>query len=218
MKPTLLDLFCGQGGAAMGYYNSGFNIIGIDIQPQPLYPFPMITADALTLPINLNKIDAIHASPPCQRYSDLAYRNGNADIYPDLIEPIRQILETTNKPYVIENVERSPLNDPIMLCGTMFENLRVIRHRLFETNWPIQTHQLQHATKHPLVFTHDKRKKHYGKLDQNTSYVQVTGGGNCTIENARSAMGIDWADKNGLNEAIPPAYTEFIGKQLIQQI
>ncbi|MFZ2718553.1 MAG: hypothetical protein WAZ12_02040 [Candidatus Absconditicoccaceae bacterium] len=118
-------------------------------------------------------------------------------------------------PYVIENVEGAPLLDPVALCGTMFRGLRVIRHRLFESN--IGLTAPEHG-KHPLVFTHDKRKAHYGKLDQDVSFVQVTGGGNCTVANAKSAMGIDWMNKAELNEAIPPAYTEFIGKQLIEYV
>lgn len=107
------------------------------------------------------------------------------------------------------------LLDPLVLCGTMFTELRVIRHRLFESNVPLAAPEHR---KHPLVFTHDKRKGHYGKLDQNTAYVQVTGGGNCSISNARAALGIDWMTKKELNESIPPAYTEWVGRQLIQKV
>ena len=214
-RPLLLDLFCCQGGAATGYHQAGFDIVGIDIEPQPLYPFPFIQGDALNPPVNLTRFDAIHASPPCQRYSDLARRNGNAHQWPDLIQPTRQLLETTGLPYIIENVEGAPLHNPTTICGTMFNQIRVIRHRLFETNFPLTTPAHQ---KHPLVFTHDKRKRHYGQLNQNTSYVQVTGGGNATLANKRAAMGMPWADNHGCNEAIPPAYTEHIGRQLIGQL
>ena len=110
---------------------------------------------------------------------------------------------------MIENVEGAPLLDPIVLCGTMFAGLRVLRHRLFESN--VELWQPPHVERHPLVFTHDKRKAHHGRLDQDSSYVQVTGGGNCTIANARAAMGIDWMTKGELNEAIPPAYAEYVG-------
>jgi DNA (cytosine-5)-methyltransferase 1 len=113
---------------------------------------------------------------------------------------------------VIENVEGAPLVNPTWLCGTQFPELRVIRHRGFESNVVIPS--LPHG-KHPLVFTHDKRKAHYGRLNQDTSFVQVTGGGNCTIANARDAMGIDWMTKDELNEAIPPAYTEYVGDFLM---
>ena len=216
MNPLLIDLFCGEGGAAMGYHKAGFEVIGVDIKPQKRYPFPMVVADALNVPLLLEHADAIHASPPCQRYSDLAKRNKNGEDWPDLVGAVRTMLHNTKLPFVIENVEGAPLKDPVVLCGTMFPNLRVIRHRLFETNWDLRAPQ--NHPKHPLVFTYDKRKDHYGKLDQDVSFVQVTGGGNCTVENARSAMGMDWASKLGLNEAIPPAYTEHIGKQLIKEI
>ena len=153
-----------------------------------------------------------HASPPCQSYSDLAKRNGNADVWPRLIDPIRDVLERSGLPYIIENVEGAPLRNPVVLCGTMFKGLRVLRHRLFEANFPILTPK--HGA-HPKVHTFDKRKSHYGKTDDMRDFVQVTGGGNCTIAAARDAMGIDWMTKNELNEAIPPAYTRFIGKQLL---
>jgi len=223
-RPLLLDLFCGAGGAAMGYHRAGFDVIGVDIDPQPDYPFPFIQDDVMEWMLRPHHLlgptfydpSAIHASPPCQRYSDLARRNGNADEWPDLVPRVRRLLEMAGLPYVIENVEGAPLIDPVMLCGTMFPELAVIRHRLFETNWPLMAPSVH--PKHPLVFTHDKRKAHYGKLDQDTSYVQVTGGGNATIANKRRAMGMPWANNHGLNEAIPPAYTEFIGRQLIAQL
>lgn len=200
----------------MGYHRAGFEVVGVDIDPQPNYPFEFIQSDALILdPEFLRSFDAVHASPPCQSYSDLARRNGNAHMWPRLIEPVRAMLEATGRPYVIENVEGAPLRDPVVLCGTMFSPLRVIRHRLFEANFdiPVPPHG-----KHPLVFTHDKRKAHYGKLDQNTAFVQVTGGGNCTVANARDALGIDWMTKNELNESIPPAYTEYIGGFLLEDV
>lgn len=159
--------------------------------------------------------DAVHASPPCQSYSDLAKRNGNGHVWPRLIDPIRDILIRSGLPYVIENVDGAPLCDPVILCGTMFKGLRVLRHRLFESNFPIVAPQ--HG-KHPKVHTFDKRKSHYGKTDDMRDFVQVTGGGNCTIAAARDAMGIEWMTKNELNEAIPPVYAEFIGKQLLSYL
>jgi len=215
-RPRLLDLFCCAGGAGVGYQRAGFEVVGIDIDPQPNYPFEFLQADALSLdPSFLRSFDAVHASPPCQSYSDLAKRNGNGHLWPRLIEPVREMLSGSGRPYVIENVEGAPLLDPIVLCGTMFEGLRVIRHRLFESNVELTTPPHR---RHPLVFTHDKRKRHYGTLDQNVSFVQVTGGGNCSIANARDALGIDWMNKRELNESIPPAYTEWIGKQLISRL
>jgi DNA (cytosine-5)-methyltransferase 1 len=212
----ILDLFCKAGGAAMGYHQAGFEVVGVDIEPQPRYPFQFIQADAMKLDEGfLSGFHAIHASPPCQRYSDLAKRNRNGATHPDLVEPVRMLLSFIGRPYVIENVEGAPLIDPIVLCGTMFPGLRVLRHRLFETDWPLS--QPTHG-KHPLVYTMDKRKGHYGRLDQETAFVQVTGGGNCSKAAAADAMGIDWMTKEELNQAIPPAYTRFIGEQLMRHL
>ena len=217
MKPRLLDLFCCAGGAAKGYQRAGFHVTGVDINPQPNYcGDEFVQSDALRhviFDLHHRRFDAVHASPPCQGYSDLAHRTGKS--YPMLVETVRKALLATRLPYVIENVEGAPLIDPVVLCGTMFPGLRVLRHRLFESN--VQLAQPEHG-KHPLVFTHDKRKAHYGKLDQNTSFVQVTGGGNCTVANKADAMGIDWMTGRELNEAIPPAYTEFVGWQLMQAV
>lgn len=214
MRPRLLDLFCGAGGAGTGYHRAGFEIVGVDIDPQPHYPFEFHQADAMTFP--LDGFDAVHASPPCQRYSDLAARNGNADDWPDLVGPIIERLAASGLPYVVENVEGAPVPDPVVLCGTMFPGLRVIRHRLFGSNVPLVVPR--HPRRHPLVFTHDKRKAHYGKLEQDVSFVQVTGGGNCTVVNKGAAMGIGWMTGAELNEAIPPAYTKFVGRQLLASV
>jgi len=185
----------------------------VDNKPQRNYPFAFIQGDALKLdPEFIATFDAIHASPPCQSYSDLAKRNGNGHMWPRLIEPVREMLIESGLPYVIENVDGAPLLDPVILCGTMFKGLRVLRHRLFEANFPIIAPP--HG-KHPKVHTFDKRKSHYGKTNDMLDFVQVTGGGNCSIAAARDAMGIDWMTKNELNEAIPPAYTQLIGKQLL---
>lgn len=215
-KLRLLDLFCCAGGAGVGYSRAGFDVVGVDISPQPNYPLPFIQTNALTLdPKFIATFDAIHASPPCQSYSDLAKRNGNADEWPRLIDPVRDMLVKSGLPWVIENVEGSPLRNPVVLCGTMFPGLRVLRHRLFEANFPIIAPP--HG-KHPKVHTFDKRKSHFGKTNDMKDFVQVTGGGNCTIAAAKDAMKITWMTKNEMNEAIPPAYTELIGKQLIAHI
>jgi DNA (cytosine-5)-methyltransferase 1 len=216
-RPRLLDLFCGAGGAAVGYHRAGFEVVGVDIVDQPNYPFEFIQASALSLFTYRVKerFDAVHASPPCQRFSDLAKRNGNGHEWPDLIAPTRELLRASGLPYVIENVEGAPLVDPVLLCGTQFPGLRVIRHRLFETSFPVPP--LPHG-RHPLVFTHDKRKNHYGRLDQNVSFVQVTGGGNATVANKAAAMGIAWMSGKELNEAVPPAFTEYVGRQLLAHL
>lgn len=218
-RPKLLDLFCKAGGAAAGYHAAGFFVVGIDQHWQPNYPFFQRRETlydeqehAFVCWIREN-FDAVHASPPCQAHTDLQ-RQSKRD-YPCFIEATRRILTRTGLPFVIENVEGAPLINPVKLCGTMFPELRVLRHRLFEVNFPLWAPDCK---PHPLVFTHDKRKAHYGKLDQNTSFVQVTGGGNCSKANAADAMRIDWMTKEELNEAIPPAYTRFIGRQLLNYI
>jgi DNA (cytosine-5)-methyltransferase 1 len=215
VKPRLLDLFCCAGGAAKGYQRAGFEVVGVDIKPQPRYVGDrFLQRDAMIYgSLHAGEFDAIHASPPCQAHSDLQKQSKR--YYEDFIEPTRAVCRQSGLPYIIENVEGAPLIDPIVLCGTMFPGLRVIRHRLFESNLPLVAPE--HGA-HPLVFTHDKRKAHYGKLDQNTSFVQVTGGGNCSIANARAAMGIDWMTKHELNEALPPAYTEYLGRQLMAAV
>lgn len=220
VKPLLLDLFCGAGGAAEGYARAGFEVVGVDLWHQPRYPFAFRQGDALNPSDWLEAMngrwpDVIHASPPCQHYSDLAKRNGNAADWPDLVAKVRSLLVASGVPWVIENVEGAPLIDPVVLCGTGFTGLRVIRHRLFESSVPLvqPTHR-----KHPLVYTRDKRKNHYGKLDEWTAFVSVNGGGNCSVASARDAMGISWMTKDELNESIPPAYTEFVGKQILENL
>jgi DNA (cytosine-5)-methyltransferase 1 len=215
-RPRLLDLFCCAGGAAKGYHDAGFEVVGVDIVDRPTFPYAFVQADALFLGNEfLASFDAIHASPPCQSYSDLAKRNGNGHEWPRLIEPVREMLVAAGRPYVIENVEGAPLIDPVILCGTMFPELRVIRHRLFEANFKITPPDHK---KHPKVHTFDKRKSHFGKTNEWTDFVQVTGGGNCTLAAARHAMGIDWMTKGEINEAIPPAYTKHIGRDLLAHL
>jgi DNA (cytosine-5)-methyltransferase 1 len=208
----VVDLCCKGGGASMGYYLAGYDVIGVDREPQAEYPFPFVQADLrdLTPEWLRERADVAAASPPCWAHSDLAHRTGRT--YEDFIPETRALLAASGLPYVIENVEGAPLLDPVTLCGTQFPGLRVLRHRLFESNVPLSAPR-PHG-QHPLVFTHDRRKAHFGKLNQDTAFVQVTGGGNCTVANARAAMGIHWLGKDGLNQAIPPAYTEHLGRQV----
>jgi DNA modification methylase len=201
-------------GAAQGYHRAGLR--GARRRHRPAAELPVRVHPGRRAgvpgghPVRAQRFDAVHASPPCQAHSDLQKQNKRS--YPDLDRPDRELLHQTGLPYVIENVEGAPLIDPITLCGTMFPGLRVIRHRLFESNFAITAPAA--SGKHPLVFTHDKRKAHYGKLDQDTAFVQVTGGGNCTVANKLDAMGIDWMTGAEVNEAIPPAYTEHLGHQI----
>lgn len=215
-RPTLLDAFCCEGGSAVGYTLAGFCVTGVDIAPQPNYPYAFVQGDAVALVRAVGHAYSAHGgSPPCQRYSDLARRNGNGATHPDLVDPYRRAVRATGRPYAIENVEGAPLEATIVLCGTQFPGLRVLRHRLFETSFPVPPPPLEHPVRHPLVFTMDKRKAHYGRLDQDVSFVQVTGGGNATIANKRAAMGgLSWMSGHGVNEAIPPAYAEHIGRAM----
>jgi DNA (cytosine-5)-methyltransferase 1 len=168
-----------------------------------------LQGDALELlnRMRLDNVAAIHASPPCQGETVLQYVNDNRDAHPRLIEQTREALEATGKPYVIENVVGAKLNDPVTLCGEMF-GLGVIRHRLFETNWELP--QPKHVKHRGRV-----RGWRHGKF-YDGPYVAVygSGGGKATLAEASEAMGIDWMDMHGITESIPPAYTEFIGKQL----
>jgi DNA (cytosine-5)-methyltransferase 1 len=216
-RPRLLDLFCCQGGAGKGYADAGFEVIGVDIEPQPRYPFEFIQADALDLlsgydrfgePVwFLQDFDAIHASPPCQAYSNTQRIQGNG--HDRLIAEVRDALDRLGKPYVIENVEgaRDELRDPVMLCGTMF-GLPLYRHRLFETNWPL-TAPLH--GEHYLPQVKMGRKPGPGELHQPV-------GNFSDAEGARAAMGMPWASRDGLREAIPPAYTEHIGGYLLAAV
>jgi DNA (cytosine-5)-methyltransferase 1 len=220
-RPVVADVFCCEGGMAEGLWLAGFNVIGFDIDPQPNYPFEFNQADALEILADkafMWQFDAVHTSPPCQAKSDLRHRTGKT--YPELIKPVQELLDELDMPFIIENVEGADeLRNPAKICGASVPGVRVIRHRYFETNWPLEGVDCPRDEKgnvdHPLVFTHDKRKAHHGRLDQDTSYVQVTGGGNCTIANKRDAMGTPWMSAHGCNEAVPPAYGEIVGRQLM---
>jgi len=200
----LLDLFCGAGGAAMGYYRAGFtDITGIDNKPMPRYPFKFIQADALEyLAEHGQDYDVIHASPPCQRYS-LGTQRWKPDDYPDLLAPVEVLLLSLRKPFVIENVERAPFHLPTFkLCGIQF-GLQVIRHRRFAASFPVLT--MPHSIRHP----------ERGKF---VTCAGHGGNGSNSFKVWCKAMDIDWMTKVELAEAIPPAYTEYIGKQLMRQL
>jgi DNA (cytosine-5)-methyltransferase 1 len=202
----LLDLFCGAGGAAMGYHRSGFEVVGVDVVPQPRYPFEFHQADALTFP--LDGYDAIHASPPCQQFT--AYRRrgaGVGDGYPDLIAPVRERLQAWGGPYVIENIPGAPLEQPFMLCGSSF-GLDVRRHRLFESNVWIWSRGCEHHWQTPRFPPASNRT--------NLRRTVEVGVYRIPLDVQRRAMGIDWMTLDELSEAIPPAYTEFIGAHVME--
>lgn len=209
----LLDLFCGAGGAAMGYFRAGFEeIVGVDILLQRHYPFEFVQADALQYAANhAHEYDLIHASPPCQPFSKLA--SLTKLYYPDLIAPTRDILIATGKPYVIENVPNAPLKTSLMLCGTMF-GLRVIRHRLFEC-YPVLV--FAPTSCHHRGRASGNRKCNMRKSLENYKYLTIVGN-NYIAEDGRRAMGIPWMTRKELSQAIPPAYTEYIGKLMLSMI
>lgn len=217
-RPRLIDVGCKAGGASEGYRRAGFEVIGLDREPQPNYPFEFIQADLRDLdPAWLAaNFEAAAGSPPCWDHSVLKYRTGRE--YEDFIPETRALFRASGLPYVIENVVGAPLLDPLMLCGTQFPGLRVKRHRLFESNVPLTAPGPHVRGRHPLHYTRDKRKAHYGQLDEWTAFVSVNGGGNCSVAAASAAMGIDWMTKGELNQAVPPAYTEFIGGQLMTRL
>jgi DNA (cytosine-5)-methyltransferase 1 len=204
VKPRLLDLFCGAGGAAMGYQQAGFDVVGVDIVDQPRYPFVFHQADALTYP--LDGFDAVHASPPCQAFT--AYRrkgHGVGDGYPDLIAPMRSRLQTSGLPYVIENVPGAPLENPVQLCGSSF-GLDVRRHRLFESSLALLALLCDHGWQKPRFPCATNRL--------NLRRTVEVGVWRIPLQVQQRAMGIDWMTLEELSEAIPPAYTEHIGRQL----
>lgn len=206
MKPRLLDLFCCQGGAGMGYHKAGFEVTGVDLFPQPRYPFEFVQGDALEyLERNWRHYDAVHASPPCQAFTNAQKLMGNE--HPDFISPAREMLERIGLPYVIENVPGATLVEPIELCGAMF-NLGTYRHRLFETNFYVRE---------PKHEKHTARTTKMGRKPVDGEMMHVVGNFS-GVEKAKRAMGIDWMNRDGLRESIPPAYSKFIGWYLMDEV
>lgn len=226
MRPRLLDLFCGAGGAAMGYHRAGFDVVGVDIKPQPNYPFEFVQDDALEyLECYLSlrggtphQFDAIHASPPCQAHSSIAKQarklGWTQNEHPDLVAPTRDLLNASGLPYIIENVPGAPLVNPTQLCGSSF-GLNVRRHRLFELGgWSMMALPCAHHWQTPRFRSLDKR------IQGLASVIGVHGHHNYPGERALRewAMDIDWMSPYELTQAIPPAYTEFIGAQLLAHL
>jgi len=225
-RPKLLDLFCGAGGAAMGYCRAGFEVVGVDIKPQPHYPFPYIQMDAIELMdlfldggqmksqgrgffewYGINDFDAYHASPPCQGFTYATPKNRRCN-YPDLLTPTRLLLQQTGQLWVIENVPHAPMRADFRLCGCMFD-LKLRRQRWFETSW--EAFDLRQPCLHlgPVVSV----------VGHGTpTWVREKLGFNPTIKHYREAMGIDWMNREELSQAIPPAYTEYIGKYLMDAV
>jgi DNA (cytosine-5)-methyltransferase 1 len=236
----LLDLFCGAGGAAMGYYRAGFDVVGVDIVPQPDYPFEFHHMDALALrrdriagcwhespvhsaipgmsPVCLGCFAAVHASPPCQAYSDLRVMPNAKDGHPDLVGPTRGLLVASGLPYVIENVVGAPLLAPLLLCGAAFglgwQEYQLARHRLFEVSFPCLTSgcACDGGRTLGLYGDHartDRRSLRIGAGQLSRPQSLVAG---------RVAMAMPWAGWRGITQAIPPAYTEHIGGYLMAEL
>ena len=210
MTKRLLDLFCKAGGAGVGYAEAGFEVVGVDIDPQKNYPFEFHQADALTFP--LDGFDVVHASPVCKRWTTGAARWGRSENHPDQIGVMRDRLRAAGVPYVIENVPGAPLLDPITLCGVMF-GLGVFRHRCFEIAGAVVTA--------PVHVEHDGRigdGKYHTVAGHSGGSSKRDGWVGGVADEWRKAMDIGWMTRDELAQAIPPAYTEHIGRQILAQI
>jgi len=223
----LLDLCCGAGGAGQGYANAGFEVVGVDIAPQRHYPFEFVQADLLVVLADaefLDSFDAVHGSPPCQRFSLISAVQGPAHraSLPSYLWRLRRALRDAGKPYVIENVPGAPLINPAILCGTAFglplvecwdgvvRQLR--RHRLFETNWALaKPPPCKHSYPALGVYGHGPRKK------PRSPHV-TQGGYQGAAEERRVAMEVPWMTSAEATEAIPPVYTEWVGFQLLKHL
>ena len=218
MKPRILDLFCGAGGTSMGLHRAGFDVTGVDLAPMPNYPFKFHRGDALDfLAEHAHEFDAFWAGPPCQ--SSCALTKGTNRVtkamnHFDLIPATRAALQATGRPWVIENVQGAEVRRDITLCGEMFPGLAVIRHRYFEVNgFPVMQ---------PPHIKHRGRVagwRHGEYFDGPYRQVYGDGGGKGTVAEWQVAMGITWTDvRKEIAEAIPPAYSEYVGGQIIEQI
>lgn len=198
-----LDLFCGSGGASMGLHRAGFDVTGVDIEPRPSYPFRFVQADALTF--DLAGYDLIWASPPCQHFSRATARWFRRGEHPNLIPAVRERLLGCGSAFIIENVDgaRYELEDPTLLCGSMFD-LRVRRHRLFETSFKVGAPRCSHAKQGPVIGV-------YGHTGGSSKRDGVSFG---RIADWRIAMGINWMNRADLAQAIPPAYSEYLARSL----
>lgn len=214
-RPVLLDLFSGAGGAAMGYHRAGFDVVGVDIEPQPHYPFTFIQADAMTFP--LEGFDAIHASPPCDDHSALATVNAAKGTGWMLAATLERFA-ALDAPWVIENVEMADMPGSVKLCGSEFglktrmgdgREVWLRRHRKFRSNVWLWGAGGCNCHGKPIIGV-------YGGGAGGPRNGAGRGKGNAKA--AREVMQIDWMNRDQLDRAIPPAYTEFIGAQLIEYL
>lgn len=215
-RPLLLDLFSGAGGAARGYHDAGFDVVGVDIEPQPNYPYLFEQGDALTVGRDLlasGQFDAVHASPPCQAYSAMRHNWNARTDHPDLLEPTRGLLQSAGVPWVIENVPGAPMLPLFMMCGSAFglgiPGYQLRRHRWFEVSgtW-LMSPPCQHRG--PVIGIYGDHGRDRRRTEGYGRYF--------TLDERKQAMGIDWMARDELDQAIPPAYTEFIGEALMASI
>ena len=227
MKPRLLDLFCGAGGAAMGYARAGFEVVGVDLSSQKRYPFLFIQRDALETLRNryfISSFDAIHASPPCQAYS--ITKHTHKVEHPDLLGPTRELLKATGLPYVIENVVGAEMPGSVVCCGSRLcsaaddedgTRLFLKRHRQFEANFPLVGSPCdcvklkREGWKIGGVYGGGSRDRHHAENVRHGGYTP-------SKPVQQKLTGIHWMTQKELNQAIPPAYTEFIGQQLMAHL
>lgn len=219
-RPRLLDLYCCAGGAAMGYHRAGFDVVGVDVNPQPRYPFEFIQADVLALnPAFVASFDAIHASPPCQFATELRHAPGTKE-HPNLIPATRRMLRASARFYVIENVDGAKvhLDHPILLCGSMFglgaAGFQLQRHRWFESNFLLPQPECEH--REPVIGVYGghvrcRSARHGGRRTRDFE-------GYDKPALAREAMQMPWATMQQMSEAIPPAYSEWIGHHLLSHL
>lgn len=216
MKPRLLDLFGGAQGAGVGYARAGFSVTSVDIEPHDRHPeiYAFVVADAVDYAKNhAHEFDAIHASPPCPRYSRITPA-ASREKHPDLVPVMRELLIATGLPWVIENVPGAPLIDPVRLCGSSFA-LKVRRHRLFEANFPITQPACDHKSQGVAIGVYGQHPdaKVHRRPDGTSRGLRAR-----SLEEGRRAMGIDWMAWPDLADAIPPAYTEHIGRELMAHL
>jgi len=218
MKPLALDLFCKAGGVSMGLHRAGFDVVGVDIEPQPRYPFKFVQGDAMAF--DLSGFNFIWASPPCQGYTAMRHAPGAKGTAPRLIGPMRDRLMKCESPWVIENVSeaREDMRNPITICGTMFglgaQGYDLQRHRLFETNFGLTAPECRHRPDRPTIGVYGGHARCRSAKHGGRGTKDAWEGGHKAA--ASEAMGIDWMTLEELSEAIPPAYSEYIGRAALK--
>jgi DNA (cytosine-5)-methyltransferase 1 len=224
-RPRGFDAFCGAGGATRGYQKAGAYMVGCDIKPQPRYVGEeFVEGDALELIADADfmaQFDFVHASPPCQAHTAMNVM-WNRREHEDLIGPTRELLMKTDLPYIIENVPGAPLRDPVVVCGASLglrtETHDLARHRLFEANWPLMVPPCAHGSR-PILGVYgdharDRRRVPGAPNPHRGQQLSAAEG----LAAARRAMDMPWANWRELSQAIPPAYTELIGHQLMAHL